>query len=261
MKIGEYEKFKIPKLLYSVWKHLGIRRQRMLCGLMLLMVASAAGELISLGATLPFLSALVNPDQLWSQQRIRDLAQAVGLNSAKELLLPITTLFIAAAIISALLRSLNLWANGRMAAAVGSDLAYKAFSLTLFQPYSVHVRRNSSNVISALTVSVSNTVNAINSFLRLCSALIVSISILVGIVLISPFIALSAAVLFGFSYVFITIGTRARLKSNGRRIVDESIKLLKITQEGLGSIRDVLLDGTQSIYAESFRQSAPLSHV
>ncbi len=254
MKSDDLKSFKIPKLLFSVWKQLAFKRQRMIIGLLMLMLVCAGVELISLGTTLPFLAALANPEQLWSHNQVQTLARALGFNSASQLLFPITILFITVVIVSALLRSLNLWLGGRVAAAVGSDLSYKAFSKVLCQPYEIHVRQNSSNVISALTASVANSVVAINSSLQLCSALIVSIAILLGIVLISPFIALAAALLFGFSYALITINARARLKLNGRLIVEDSIKLLKIMQEALGSIRDVLLDGTQSLYAESFRR-------
>lgn len=208
MKSDDLKSFKIPKLLFSVWKQLAFKRQRMILGLLLLMLVCAGVELISLGTTLPFLAALANPEQLWSQHKIQVLARAVGLNSASQLLFPITFLFITAVIVSALLRSLNLWVGGRVAAAVGSDLSYKAFSKVLCQPYKIHVRQNSSNVISALTGSVSNSVSAINSSLQLCSAFIVSMAILLGILLIAPYIALAAALLFGFSYTLITISAR-----------------------------------------------------
>ena len=37
----------------------------------------------------------------------------------------------------------ELWLNGRLAAAVGSDLSCECYRRTLYQPYGVHVQRNS----------------------------------------------------------------------------------------------------------------------
>ena len=46
-------------------------------------------------------------------------------------------------------RLLNLWLNGRLAAAIGSDLSCEAFG-ALYQPYGVHLTRNSSDLISSI---------------------------------------------------------------------------------------------------------------
>lgn len=45
---------------------------------------------------------------------------------------------------------------------------------------------------------------------------------------------------------------RKRLAENGKRIAQESTKVLKCLQEGLGGIRDVLLDGSQPTYCKSY---------
>ena len=45
------------------------------------------------------------------------------------------------------------------------------------------------------------------------------------------------------------------MNRDSKRIADESIKVIKALQEGLGGIRDVLLDGSQSVYCETYRSS------
>ena len=60
----------------------------------------------------------------------------VGFTIASELLLPVTLLFAAAAVLAAFIRLVNLRLNGRLAAAVGSDLSYEAYRRTLYQPLS-----------------------------------------------------------------------------------------------------------------------------
>ena len=53
---------------------------------------------------------------------------------------------------------------------------------------------------------------------------------------------------FGGGYMVITWMTRRRLRVNSQRIDFEHTQVVKALQEGLGGIRDVLLDGTQSVY-------------
>ena len=84
------------------------------------------------------------------QPLIQSLAAQVGLTEASQLLLPATLTF-AAAVVLALLSLMNHWLNGRMAAAVGSDLSCEAYLRTLYQPYGLHVQRNSAAVITGIT--------------------------------------------------------------------------------------------------------------
>ena len=51
-------------LLRRIWGHLSGRRLQ-LAVLLLVMLASGLAELVSLGAVLPFLAVLSNPQQLW----------------------------------------------------------------------------------------------------------------------------------------------------------------------------------------------------
>jgi len=49
--------------------------------------------------------------------------------------------------------------------------------------------------------------------------------------------------------------SRRRLQRNSQRIAYEETQVIKALQEGLGGIRDVLLDGTQPVYCDIYRQA------
>ena len=86
---------------------------------MLVMLVSGIAELLSLGAAIPFLALLSDPQRLWQQPLVRELASKIGLTAASQLLMPATLAFASAAVIAACIRLANLWLNGRLAAAVG----------------------------------------------------------------------------------------------------------------------------------------------
>ena len=93
---------------------------------------------------------------------MQQLAPQLGISSAAQLLPPVTLLFGISAIGAAAVRLVNLWLNGRLAAAIASDLSCEAYRRTLYQPYGVHVSRNSSEVITALQNQVSLFVVVLN---------------------------------------------------------------------------------------------------
>lgn len=242
-------------LLRGIWGHLSRRRRIQLGVLVVVMLASGVAELVSLGAVLPFLVVLTNPQQLWQQPLIQSLAAWAGFTQARQLLLPATAAFAAAAVLAAGIRLINLWLNARLAAVVGSDLSCEAYRRTLYQPYGVHVQSNSSEVITAVTSQIGGTVIALTSLLQLVTAAVVAIGLLTGLLLIDWPVALAAAGLFGGVYGLLAITTRRKLQRNGQRIAKAAGQQIKALQEGLGAIRDVLLDGSQPTYLEIYRRA------
>jgi len=244
-----------PKLLLGLWSHLSSRRRVQLLLVLLVMLASGVAELLSLGSILPFLVVLSNPDRLWQNSFVQALAPYFGLTEPSQLLLPSTVLFGSAALLAGAVRLINLWLNGRLAAEIGSDLSCQAYQRTLYQPYEVHVKRNSSEVITAITTQINYTVGAINAFLQLSTSVVVASGLFIGLLIIDWSLALFAIAIFGSAYGALAIKMRRELRTNGYLISEASKQQLRALQEGLSAIRDVLLDGSQSFYTQIYRDA------
>ena len=243
-------------LLIGLWHSLSYRRRRQFVFLIGLMLISALAEMVSLGAVLPFLGILVAPDQVFKYPIVVDMAQAWGITSADQLVSPLTLAFAAAAMTAGAIRILLLWASTRIAFATGADLGIEAYRRTLYQPYQVHMSRNSSEVISGITNKVNNVVFLVLlPLLMLVSSTVLLVAIMIALIAIDPMVASVAAVGFGACYALISWMSRRRLHRNSVRIAYEQTQVVKALQEGLGGIRDVLLDGTQPVYCDIYRQA------
>ena len=245
----------LPSLIIRLIHHLSHQRQRQFGLLMGLMVVSAFAEVVSLGAVLPFLGILISPEQVFNHPIVADMAQPWGISSADQLVLPLTLVFISAALIAGAIRILLLWASTRIAFATGADLGIEVYRRTLYQPYRVHVALNSSEVISGITIKVGGAVSVLYQLLMLISSTVLLMGIMLALFAIDPMVASLAAAGFGASYALITLIFRRRLHSNSQRIAYEQTQVVKALQEGLGGIRDLLLDGTQPVYCDIYRQA------
>lgn len=243
-------------LLVRLWHHLSRRRQYQFFLLMGLMLLSAFAEVVSLGAVLPFLGILIAPDKVFSYPIVADLGLVLGITSADQLVLPLTVAFTAAALIAAAIRILLLWVSTRLAYATGADLSIDVYRRTLYQPYQVHLARNSSEVINGIINKVSGiTFGVMMSSLSLVSSTVLLVAVMLALISIDPMVASVTAVGFGASYALITWLTRHILKRNSQRIAYEQTQVVKALQEGLGGIRDVLLNSTQPVYCDIYRQA------
>ena len=246
----------IRDLLLRVWHHLSRRRRRQFLLLIALMVASAFAELVSLGAVLPFLGILTVPDRVLHYPAAASVAKSLGVTSARQLVLPLTIAFATLAVFAGVFRTLVLWASTRLAFASGADLSGEVYRRTLYQPYAVHVARNSSEVISGITSKVHDVVfGVLVPLLTIISSGVLLLAVTSALVVFNPPVALVAIGSFGTTYLVTGWMQRRRLRSNSERIALEQTRVLKALQEGLGGIRDVLLDGTQPLYSRVYHEA------
>ncbi len=245
----------LPNLLIRLWRHLSRRRQRQFVLLMGLIVLGALAEVVSLGAVLPFLGMLVAPDKVFKHAAVANFARSWGITTPERLLLPLTIVFAAAALIAGAIRVLLLWVSNRLAFATGADFSIDVYRRTLYQPYMVHVTRNSSEVISGITSKVNDTVAVLNQMLTLITSLVLLVAITLALFAINPLVASLAVAGFGASYGLISWMSRRRLQLNSDRIAEGHTQVLKALQEGLGGIRDVLLDSSQPLHCDIYRRA------
>lgn len=246
----------LPSVLRGLWQHLSCRRQNQFRLLLVLMLVSAFTEIVSLGSVLPFIGIITAPEVVFKNPMAAGLARVWGITSADQLVLPFAVGFAVAALVAGAIRLLLLWASTRLAFASGADLSIEVYRRTLYQPYQVHVARNSSEVINGITNKVNSVVfGVLLPVLTLMSSIVLLVAVTLALIAIDPVIALATTVGFGATYGVIAWMFRRKLNRNSERIAYEQTQVIKALQEGLGGIRDVLLDGTQPVYCDVYRQA------
>ncbi len=243
-------------LLKRLWHHISPRRRGQFGLLLILMISASFAEILSIGAVLPFLAVLTDPERIFQLHAAQPFIRAAGITNASQLLFPLTISFGIAALLSGAMRLLLLWASTRLSFATGADLSISIYRRTLYQPYSVHVSRNSSQVISGISGKANGVIYAtIVPALTLISSSIMLFTILMALLTVDPFIALSAFSGFGLIYAVIIKLTHKQQLSNSHCMARESTQVIKSLQEGLGGIRDVLIDGSQAAYCQVYRNA------
>ena len=246
----------LPALLKRLWHHISPRRRAQFGLLLVLMVSASFAEILSIGAVLPFIAVLTSPERIFRLPAAQPFIETAGITSATQLLLPLTITFGVAALISGAMRLLLLWVSTRLSFATGADLSISIYRRTLYQPYAVHVARNSSEVINGISGKANGVIySTVVPLLTLISSSMMLLAILLALLTVDPVIALAAFGGFGLIYAGIIKLTQNQQLLNSQCIARESTQVIKSLQEGLGGIRDVLIDGSQSAYCQVYRNA------
>ena len=243
------------KLLKKLWHFLEKKRKRQFFGLIFLTIITSFAEMISLGAIFPFITVLTNPEQVYEIPFLGEILISNGMEKGDELIIPLATIFALAALIAGLMRLFLLKVSVLISNATGADLSVNVFERTLYQPYSTHISRSSSEVISGITQKVNAATNVLISVVTVITNSFLFLSIMATLIIIDPLIAILSMSTFGIAYLITAVYTSNRLDQNSKTIAEKQTYVVRSLQESLGAIRDVLLDGTQKIYKNLYSRS------
>jgi ATP-binding cassette subfamily B protein len=239
-----------------LWRYLGKKRRFQFLVLFLLMLVSVFAEVVTIGAVIPFLGVLTAPEQIFNLAWIQPVITILQLEEAQQLLLPITLAFILVAVFSSAIRISQLWYNSRLTAAMGTQLRHDIYAMALNKPYEFHLAHNSSDLISLTTEKVYFAVTAgIMQVLYLVTASVMCLAIISALIYINPFIALSAFISWGGGYILIARLVRGKMRLNSDTVTTNQPLSVKSMQEGLGGIRDVILDNSQKVFVEGYAKT------
>ena len=229
------------------------RRRYQFLILLTLMILTSMFEVISIGAVIPFLGVLIEPSNIFELPAAQSFIQFLGVDQPTQIIFPISALFAIAVLISGAMRVLLLWASVKFSFILGVDLSVGIFTQVINQPYIAHTKQNSSEILSAISIKIAQVINGVVlSALNMIGSFIIFIAIITILLVINPGASLIAILFFSLLYLFFYLYVKQKLKVNSSNITLKSNSLIKILQEALGGIRDIIIDGNQDFYRSIF---------
>jgi ATP-binding cassette, subfamily B, bacterial PglK len=235
-----------------LFRQLSRRRRAQLAGLIGLSVIGAIAELATIGAVFPFLALMANPALATRYSLLRSIFAILGWDPNKSIFLPATLLFIVMALAVGLVRVGLVWVVYRFTYGVGADLGKEFYRRILLQPYSYHVTRNSSETLGGLSKVQWAVSGVITPLVQSAVSMLFVLAIAVALLVANALVSIMTTLIFVTIYWLITLTTRKKLNKNSEVISRLEKERIQAVQEGLGGIRDVILDGTQGVFLNRY---------
>lgn len=222
--------------------------------IVLLSFIVSIAEIFSIGLIVPFLALLVSPEAAASSSFMKFIFEGIGIDSAGEMLAPVTFLFIFAALLSGLVRVYYVHVQTRFTYGLLASLNSKIFALLLDRPYQYFVARSSSEILSTVTAKTQHVVNSVVSpSVRIVGSTIILLSVGAFLLSLNPMVGLSAISLILLIYLVILVLVKARLRKKSLELVSLESVRLKIFLDSLNSMRDIIIDEMEDHFATNQR--------
>lgn len=236
--------------LRAVYRHMSRQRRRQFLYVLLLMLAGAVAELATIGAVIPFIALLANsrdPAPHW----LRLVPAGYGGASA-----PVVAgaAFILFAVVAGIIRfQLGLSSRG-FVFELCHDLCLTLQRRILSQPYAFHVERNMSTLVTVVDKVDGLVTNMILPLMQGLAGAIVGVCVLALLIELDPLLTLTLIATLLLTYGLFTLLFRQRLNNNGAILKTAYDDRMKVLQESLGGIRELIIDGSLGLYLALFRR-------
>jgi len=215
------------------------------------MVLGAFFEAVSIGLVIPFIAVLREPELLSKVPHIQPLLSNLNINDPRELFFLLGPALIALfAIKTGYLIYLYRWLF-RYAMKKEVNLARQLLAGYLSAPYTLHLQRNSADLIGVTTRSVEEFSSGfLVNLLTVLGELLVLGGVTSLLMIVEPLATLGALVVLAVPTAVVYRSTRHRLGAAGR-IAEQSWSLMvQWAEQAIRSVKETLITGRRSFFID-----------
>ncbi|MEZ0232424.1 MAG: ABC transporter ATP-binding protein [Methylophilaceae bacterium] len=232
---------------------LTLKQKRSALFLLLLMIVGMLLETLGVGLLVPVLAFMAQSNPLAEHPRLAALIARWGNPTASQLIIIGMCLLVAIYAFKAIFLALLNWRQARFVFKLQANLSQRLFSGYLYQPYTFHLQRNSSQLIQ----TISNETGQFSRGAMLPGMILLTEGlVLLGIgsllLVIEPIGAcLVMLILFGAGGIFYSLSRSRSVRWGKARQFHEGMAIQHL-QQGLGGAKAVKLAGRENDFLTQF---------
>ena len=209
-------------------------------------------EFVTIGSMIPFLSFVSNPTDVLEINSLRFIAQLFDIQKTEQLFISISILFLFIIICSGIIKIICIKLINDFSSVLKIELGNKLYKKILYQDYKFHLNTNSSKLISSQIQQLDAALAVINQFMLLSLSILSMAGIIFSLLFINAKMVIFITI---FSFLFYLIAsnfTRKYVDLYGRIIFETRVNIIKIVQESLGYIRQIILDDSHQFFINEY---------
>jgi ATP-binding cassette subfamily B protein len=183
------------------------------------------------------------------------LYKFVEFSNKEEAIIYSGLIFSSLFLINALSRIILVYVTTRLSQVTSAELSVKIYKGKLFDTYTNHISKNSSSLVAAITQKVYEMTVSISSAINIVSGAFIFICIISILIWVNPIVMIISIVFFGILYFSLIIFGRKIIRTSSKVINKQQNNIIEILQNGLGALRDIILDKSQYFYIQTFQKA------
>ena len=238
---------------------LSTEKKRKLYILIILMVFGIFFEMLGLASLLPILNFMMTKDIGASYPFLVPFLDFIGNPNQGTLVIIGMLLLVIIYCFKTLFLIYLTWYQSNFNSKFQAELSEKFFNGYVRMPYSFHLERNSSSLLTVIQNELGSLFSAIQSIIILITEMSLLLGILVILFFIEPVGALSVFFLLGISSALFNILTSKKLRNWGQKRVLYVSAINKHLMEGFAGVKELKLLGREDYFSQELAKNLNFS--
>ena len=218
--------------------------------MVLVQIIASLAEAISLGAIIPFLTALSSPEILSENRFSAAIISHFRIASSEDMIIVFSIVFAIAVVFSSSARLFALRIQTRITAHASSDLVEIAYGNVMRQGYLYHLRNSASQISSTILYDFNVASSIFQQFFFISAHLVLITVILVSLLLIEPIIVVGVSAIVILNYLTVASKTREFLRRQFIEISDKNRNFMEKLHTGFNAAREIILANQQQKFID-----------
>ncbi len=209
-------------------------------------------EFLTIGTIVPFISLVSNPNKISEIEILSRTSDFFNIQQTEELFLFISFSFLIIIVLSGFIKIFSIKIINDFGASLQKEMGKKLYKEILYKNYEYHLSTNSSQLISTQIQQLDACLVVINQYMLLSLSALSILGITISLIIIDYKI-LSFIIFSSFLFYFVaSISTKRYVDLYGKVIFETRKNIIKIVQESLGFIRQIILDDSHNFFIKEY---------
>lgn len=239
------------KLIFSVFEK---KQKRKIAYLSFVLLLDAFVELIGISAILPFIQAMLQPDELVKNVYIHEIMKRFHINNDQLFIIIAVCIMIVYVLKNCFLMYMYSL-QYRFSCYGKRDLSNRFMKCYLRQDYSYHIMHNSAEMMRDISQDVEMFYNTVLNYLQLYTELVVALIIVIFLIFTDVVISMGVAIALSFMIFFFVGKYKKTLIRYGEDRRYYQYKMTQYMQQGFGGIKEIKISNQEDFFLDSYEEA------
>ncbi len=223
-------------------------------GIMFVAFLMALFQALGVASVIPFVSLVMDPTIINENPYLSWAYSFFGFQQVRSFIIAAGLAMLAIIIIGNLISALAIWLKTRFAWRKNHQLSTALLEKYLSLPYSYFLNQNTSDLSKNVLMETKElTKSFMLPILEILIDLTIIFLIFITLILVSPVATITVLVIFALFYgIIYKSGFRRKIKTKGKKRLNENRGRFKAASEALGGIKDIKVLGREKFFINKF---------
>lgn len=229
-------------------------QKRRVLELGLMMVVGGFFEMLSVSLVLPFVEAVIHPDEVMSKDSVQLICSFFGLKSHRDFIVFLALSMAGIYVLKNLFLILQMYFQRKF---VSYNLFLSQRELLrnfLLRPYEYYLSASSGEILRVISADTVDTFDLMTNILSLFTELIVAFTLIITVLLVSPLITLGMSTLLVIMVIIIMRIIRPILRKAGKQNQEAYSGMQNWILQSIQGIKDLKIAQKESFFANQFEE-------